>query len=95
MLAGLLGGALDVLQHYVLRLVLAVRGYAPLDYAAFLDHTVGLVLLQRAGGSYLFIHRLLLEHFVDGTPTSAPPPALELSVAGTQPVPCRSPTPAP
>jgi hypothetical protein len=49
----------------VLRLMLVTRGYAPRDYPGFLDYAVGLVLLQRAGGGYLFIHRLLQEHFAN------------------------------
>jgi eukaryotic-like serine/threonine-protein kinase len=73
MLAALGGGMLDVIQHYTLRLVLAVRGYAPADYSRFLDYAVGLVLLQRAGGGYLFIHRLLLDHFADGGAAPTPP----------------------
>lgn len=71
LLAGLWDGGLDVIQHYTLRLTLAARGYAPLDCARFLDHAVALVLLQRAGGGYLFVHRLLLEHFADLTPAAS------------------------
>jgi NACHT domain len=94
MLAALGGGMLDVIQHYTLRLVLAVRGYAPADYARFLDYAVGLVLLQRAGGGYLFIHRLLLDHFADGgaapTPPSEPMPSRgesSMATLGDWPVP--------
>ena len=64
-LAALRDGGLDVIQHYTLRLMLAGRGYMPLACARFLDHAVALALLRRAGGGYLFIHRLLLEHFAE------------------------------
>ena len=29
----------------------------------FLDYAVKLVFLRKVGGGYIFIHRLLLEHF--------------------------------
>jgi eukaryotic-like serine/threonine-protein kinase len=74
-LAAVGGGLLDVVQHYTLRAVLAARGYAPLNYSRFLDYAARLVLLQRAGGGYLFIHRLLLEHFVAGKASWAGPRA--------------------
>jgi hypothetical protein len=35
----------------------------PLRLRRFLDYAVHLGFLQRAGGGYIFIHRLLLEHF--------------------------------
>jgi len=71
-LAALGGGLLDVIQHYTLRAVLVVRGFMPADYSRFLDYAARLVLLQRAGGGYLFIHRLLLEHFAEGKAGVAP-----------------------
>jgi hypothetical protein len=37
----------------------------PRDYARFLDHAADLIFLQKVGGSYRFIHRLLLEHFAE------------------------------
>ena len=63
MLAVLWAGGFDVIQHYTLRLILAARGYTPLDYARFLDSAASLVFLLNAGGAYLFVHPLLLEHF--------------------------------
>jgi eukaryotic-like serine/threonine-protein kinase len=56
-------GGQDVIQHYVLRFMLYWKGYTPLRYANFLDYAARLVLLQKVGGGYIFIHRLLLEHF--------------------------------
>jgi eukaryotic-like serine/threonine-protein kinase len=62
MLAVLWDGV-DVIHHYALRAVLAARGYAPLDYPRFLDYAAALVFLQKAGGGYLYVHRLLLDYF--------------------------------
>jgi DNA polymerase III delta prime subunit len=56
-------GGLDVIQHYILRAIIWRKGYAPRDYARFLDYAVRLIFLQKVGGGYIFIHRLLLEHF--------------------------------
>jgi DNA polymerase III delta prime subunit len=80
MLAALGRGMLDVLQHYTLRLLLVIRGYTPADYGRFLDYTVGLVLLRRAGGGYLFVNRLLLDYFAEGNAASVNlPEAMSLS----------------
>ena len=51
------------LRHLTLRLVLWSQGIMPWNYTQFLNSAVGDVFLQRAGGSYFFIHRMLLEHF--------------------------------
>jgi hypothetical protein len=64
-LAGCLFGALDVLQHLVLRLLLWISGQAPVRYESCLEEGVRLAFLRRVGGGYLFVHRLLLEHFRD------------------------------
>lgn len=56
-------GGLDVLQHFVLRLLLALRSPLPFLFPRILDHAVERELLRRAGGSYLFLHPLLLDHF--------------------------------
>lgn len=59
-------GGLDVLRHYLLRLILYLRGYAPLNYVRFLNYCAEeLQFLQKAGGGYLFIHRYLQEHFAE------------------------------
>jgi hypothetical protein len=31
----------------------------------FLDHCVDLIFLRRVGGGYIFIHRLMMEHFAE------------------------------
>ena len=53
----------DVIHHYVLRLVLWAGGYTPLRLVRFLNQGVKLVFLQKVGGGYIFIHRLVMEHF--------------------------------
>jgi hypothetical protein len=71
---GLLGalwyGGLDVIQHYTLRLIIVFQGHTPANYARFLDYAVDRIFLQKVGGGYRFIHRLLLEHFADMDETS-------------------------
>jgi eukaryotic-like serine/threonine-protein kinase len=56
-------GGIDLILLASLRLVVAYSGVAPLHLRRFLDQAVGLVFLQRAGSGYMFIHRLLLDHF--------------------------------
>lgn len=56
-------GGVDLVLHAALRLVLSVTGTMPLPLRRFLDYAVHLGFLQRAGGGYIFFHRLLLEHF--------------------------------
>jgi len=56
-------GGQEVLQHYILRFILYRKGHTPLRYGDFLDYAARLVFLQKVGGGYIFIHRLLLEHF--------------------------------
>jgi eukaryotic-like serine/threonine-protein kinase len=58
-------GGLDVIQHYTLRLILLIQGQTPANYARFLDYAVDRIFLQKVGGGYRFIHRLLLEHFAE------------------------------
>lgn len=56
-------GGIDLVLHAVLRLVLFLTGTTPLRLRRFLDYAAHLGFLQRAGGGYIFFHRLLLEHF--------------------------------
>src|SRR5262249_23999975 len=56
-------GGQDAIKHYPLRFILYWRGHTTLRYANFLDYAARLVFLQKVGGGYIFIHRLLLEHF--------------------------------
>ncbi|GAB4386557.1 MAG: hypothetical protein Kow00121_53410 [Elainellaceae cyanobacterium] len=50
-------------KHLMLRLVLWRSGYLPWNYSRFLNHVANRVFLQKVGGGYIFLHRLLLEHF--------------------------------
>lgn len=66
LLSGLVGldyGGAFCIQHFTLRLILCRQGHIPWNYARFLDKAVEHLFLQRVGGGYIFIHRLLLEHF--------------------------------
>jgi eukaryotic-like serine/threonine-protein kinase len=56
-------GGYAVLSHVALRLVLWRCGAMPLDYVRFLDYAAERVFLRKVGGGYIFVHRLLLEHF--------------------------------
>ena len=51
------------IQHWVLRLLLWRKGFAPLRYVRFLDYATDRVFLRKVGGGYIFIHRMLMEHF--------------------------------
>lgn len=57
------GGGQACFKHFVLRFILYRDRYIPWNYSRFLDHVAGRVFLQKVGGGYLFVHRLLLEHF--------------------------------
>ena len=56
-------GLYDAIKHYTLRAVLVASHYIPRHYIKVLNHAVGLILLQKVGGGYIFIHRTLLEHY--------------------------------
>jgi NACHT domain len=51
-------------QHLALRLVLTFSQHSmPWNYARFLNYCTERTLLQRVGGRYRFIHKLLQDHF--------------------------------
>lgn len=58
-------GGLDLIKHFTLRAILGLGGHMPRNYARFLDYAVERILLQRAGGGYLFANRLLQAHFAE------------------------------
>jgi len=64
---GLIGGfrvgILAVIQRYSLRLVLMKSNLLPWKLHPFLDYCTDLIFLRRVGRSYIFVHRLLMEHF--------------------------------
>jgi hypothetical protein len=55
-------GALDAGEHAILRLMLRGRGAIPSRLPRFLDYGTRLILLQRVGGGYRFVHGSLMEH---------------------------------
>jgi energy-coupling factor transporter ATP-binding protein EcfA2 len=57
------GGGKACIQHFTLRLILYCNNYIPWNYARFLDYAAERIFLQKVGGGYIFIHRLLMEHF--------------------------------
>ena len=63
LVVGLDYGGTVCIRHFTLRLILCRHGHMPWNYARFLDKAVEHLFLQRVGGGYIFIHRLLLEHF--------------------------------
>jgi len=72
------GGA--VLRHFVLRFMLYRQGYISKDFVRFLDYSASLIFLRKVGGGYVFIHRLVMEHFatLKNTPPQ-PSPAVEIA----------------
>jgi hypothetical protein len=66
-LSGLVGwlfyGGRTCIQHFNLRFILSFKGYIPWNYAHFLDYATERIFMQKIGGGYIFIHRMLMEHF--------------------------------
>lgn len=62
------GGGQACLQHFILRLILYTKNCIPRNYVRFLDYATEHIFLQKVGGSYIFIHRMLLEHFAQMEP---------------------------
>jgi hypothetical protein len=50
-------------SHFALRYVLWLEGVMPLNYVGFLRYATERIFLRRVGGGYIFIHRLVQEHF--------------------------------
>ncbi|HEY9606965.1 MAG TPA: hypothetical protein V6C85_35475, partial [Allocoleopsis sp.] len=62
-LCTLIFGGFACIQHFFLRWVLVSEDSMPWNYAHFLDYAAERIFLQKVGGGYIFIHRLLMEHF--------------------------------
>jgi hypothetical protein len=58
-----MSGGLAAWRHGILRLLLRRAGVAPRHYVRFLDEAASCILLQKVGGGYSFVHRLLLDYF--------------------------------
>lgn len=64
LLLGLIfGGGVPCIRHFSLRFILHRNNYIPWNYARFLDYASERIFLQKVGGGYIFVHRMLLEHF--------------------------------
>jgi hypothetical protein len=59
------GGGLACIQHVALRFVLTRSNSTPWNYARFLNYCTERLLLQRIGGRYRFMHKLLQDHFAE------------------------------
>jgi hypothetical protein len=56
-------GGFDAIYHYSLRYRLEKEGLIPEHYERFLDFAAERIFLRKVGGGYIFVHRLLMEHF--------------------------------
>jgi hypothetical protein len=67
LILGLLGssyyGGCEIVRYIALRLVLWRYGILPLRLVRFLDSCVDRIFMWRVGEGYVFVHRLLMEHF--------------------------------
>jgi hypothetical protein len=59
----LMGGGEFCLQHLLLRFLLSSQRLIPWNYARFLDCASDRIFLRKVGGGYIFVHRMLLDHF--------------------------------
>ncbi len=62
-LFGLFNGGIACIKHVILRIFLWRARSLPWDCVRFLDYAAERILLRKVGGGYIFVHRLLLEHF--------------------------------
>lgn len=79
---GMVYGGHAYLSHQLLRKMLFQYGYTPKPnkYIIFLDSAVDLIFLNKVGGGYMFIHRMLLDHFSEIDVDELFPPENEPSV---------------
>ena len=61
----LIGGGYTSLRHFILRVLLYGKKYSPWNYTRFLDYATDRLFMQKVGGGYIFVHRMLLEHFAE------------------------------
>jgi hypothetical protein len=72
-------GVRAIMHHHTLRFFLVWNQLLPQRIFPFLEHAVNLIFLRRVGGSYIFVHRLLMEHFAEmGTPKRGLPEEVPL-----------------
>lgn len=63
LIGALLGGGTACIKHFLLRTTLYLSGSSPWNLARFLNDCTDRLFLQKVGGGYIFVHRMLLEHF--------------------------------
>jgi hypothetical protein len=64
----LVGGGLACIQHFALRVVLHRANRNPWNFVTFFQQAEDRLFIQRTGGSYIFIHRSLQDHFASLAP---------------------------
>ena len=63
LITGIRYGGRTCVQHLLLRLGLRYHGFAPWQYANFLDYAAERIFLRKVGCGYSFIHQLLQDYF--------------------------------
>ena len=63
LIIGLAMGLDAFMKHFILRIFLSMRGDLPWNLVALLDEAAERLLLRKVGGSYIFVHRQLLDYF--------------------------------
>jgi hypothetical protein len=64
-LGAILYGGGDAILHLILTTILWYKGHIPRHYIHFLNYAADRVFLQKVGGGYIFVHRMLMEHFAN------------------------------
>lgn len=59
------GGGFACVQHFAIRLVLYQAKKIPWDFVTFFKQVEDRLFIYRTGGSYVFVHRYLQEHFAN------------------------------
>jgi hypothetical protein len=61
--ANILGQA--VIRHLALRYGLFCNGKMPWNYTRFMQYAIQQVFMHKVGDGYIYIHKLLMEHFAE------------------------------
>ena len=60
---GMIFGGFACIEHFLLRIMLWFKNFAPWDYAKFLDYAADRIFLRKVGGGYVFIHKNIMDYF--------------------------------